>query len=140
MVCLNSTLINFSEKDSFSSVFENYNNDYEYTSKGVLRRITPHSCSNCGTPMNHNGYNTYTKKNLGSVRIGRYVCPFCGELNEENREFWECMKQEFFSALNPIYQILSVHHVSYAGISQVMEHIFGTYFPPRKRHHTLCFH
>ncbi|MBV1756146.1 MAG: ISNCY family transposase, partial [Methanobacterium sp.] len=62
--------------------------------------------------MNHNGYNTYTKKNLGSVRIGHYVCPFCGELDEENREFWESLKQEFFSALNPIYQILRAHHVS----------------------------
>ncbi|MBV1729243.1 MAG: ISNCY family transposase, partial [Methanobacterium sp.] len=70
--------------------------------------------------MNHNGYNTYTKKNLGSVRIGRYVCPFCGELDEENREFWESLKKEFFSALNPIYQILRTHHVSYEGISQVM--------------------
>ncbi|MBV1754430.1 MAG: hypothetical protein KMY52_02410 [Methanobacterium sp.] len=63
--------------------------------------------------MNHNGYNTYTKKNLGSVIIGRYVCPFCGELDEENREFWESLKKEFFSALNPIYQNLRTHHVSY---------------------------
>lgn len=124
MVCLDLSLLNFSEKGLFFSVFENYNNDYEYISKGVLRRITPPQCSNCGTGMNHNGYNIYTKKNLGSVKIGRYLCPFCGELSEENREFWESLKQEFFSALNPIYQILRTHHVSYTGISQVMEHIF----------------
>ncbi|MBU4607528.1 MAG: hypothetical protein KKA38_03245, partial [Euryarchaeota archaeon] len=60
-------LENQSFQDSFFSAFENYNNDYEYTSKGVLRKITPPTCSNCDTQMNHNGYNTYTKKNLGSV-------------------------------------------------------------------------
>jgi len=124
MVCLDLTLINFWEKNLFFSVFKKYNNDFEYTSKGVLRRITPPKCLNCDTQMNHNGYNIYTKKNLGSVKIGRYICPICSELDEENREFWEDMKTGFFSALKPIYQLLRVHHVSYEGISQLMEHIF----------------
>ncbi|MBU4534964.1 MAG: hypothetical protein KKF16_03875 [Euryarchaeota archaeon] len=70
--------------------------------------------------MNHNGYNTYYKKNLGSVKIGRYIYPICCEPHEESREFWENMKTEFFSALNPIYQILRVKHVSYEGISDLM--------------------
>jgi len=124
MVSLNSTLINFSEKDLFFSIFENYNNDYEYTSKGVLRKITPPKCLNCDTQMNHNGYNTYSKKNLGSVKIGRYICPLRGEPGEESREFWEKMKTEFFSVLDHVYQILRVNHVSYEDISALMEAIF----------------
>jgi len=74
--------------------------------------------------MNHNDYKNYTGKNMSSVKIGSCVCPFCGLLDEENREFWEDMKTEFFSALKPIYQTLRAHHVSYEGISQVMKHIF----------------
>ena len=61
------------------------------------------------------GYNTYSKKNLGSVKIGRYICPLCGEPYEESREFREKMKTEFFSVLD---------HVSYEGISALMEVIF----------------
>jgi len=38
--------------------------------------------------------------------------------------FGNTWKQNFFSVLHPIYQILRVQHVSYGGISQVMEHIF----------------
>jgi len=124
MVCINSTLINFSEKDLFFSVFEDYNNDFEFTSKGVFRRTTPQACVYCGAGMSHNGYNTYTKKNLGSVKIGRYICPVCRESYEEGREFWENMKTEFFDVLNHVYQILRANHVSYDGISALMDAIF----------------
>ncbi|MBV1756065.1 MAG: hypothetical protein KMY52_10990 [Methanobacterium sp.] len=124
MVSLDCTLLNFSEKDLFFSIFENYGNDFEYTYKGVFRRTPPPLCPDCGSGMNHNGYNTYSKKNLGSVKIGRYICPLCGEPGEESREFWESLKKEFFSVLNHVYQILRVNHVSYEGISDLMEAIF----------------
>jgi hypothetical protein len=74
--------------------------------------------------MNHNGYNIYSKKNLGNVKIGRYICPSCGESGEEGRGFWENMKSEFFDLLDHIYQVLRVHHVSYGGISDLMAVIF----------------
>jgi len=115
MVSSNSTLINFLEKDLFFSIFENYGNDFEYRSNGVFRRTQPPLCLDCGSWMNHNGYNTYSGKNLGSVKIGRYICPLCGEPGEESREFWEKMKTEFFSVLDP---------VSYECISALMEAIF----------------
>jgi len=114
MVSLNSTLINFLEKELFSSIFENYGNDFEYRSNGVFRRTQPLLCPDCGSGMNHNGYNTYSRKNLGSIKICRYICPLCGESGEESREFGEKMKTEFFSVLE---------HVSYEGISALMEAI-----------------
>ena len=40
MVCIDSTLINFLDKDLFLSIFEGYNNDFEYTADGVFRRAT----------------------------------------------------------------------------------------------------
>jgi len=42
--------------------------------------------------MNHNGYNTYCKKGLGSIKIGKYLCPLCKESIEEDRSFWENLK------------------------------------------------
>jgi len=96
MVSLNCTLLNFSDKDLFFSIFEGYNNDFEYTADGVFRRTAPPSCSKCGVRMTYNGYNTYCKKGLGSVKIGRYICPFCQESCEEERSFWEKLKGKFF--------------------------------------------
>ncbi|GBE53977.1 transposase IS66 family protein [archaeon BMS3Bbin15] len=74
--------------------------------------------------MTYNGYNTYTKKGLGSVKIGRYLCPQCGKSLEEDRSFWEELKADFFEVLRLIYQRLRVHHVSYQGISWILELIF----------------
>jgi transposase len=117
-------LSNFSQKDKLLSIFREYANDFEYTSDGVFRRIVPPRCPVCGTWMNHNGYNTYRKKNLGSVRIGRYVCPFCGCTAEEERSFWEKMKDEIFSFLDQIYHVLMNNHLSSRGSSDVMSFIF----------------
>jgi len=80
----------------------------------VFSETQPHLCPDCGSRMNHNGYNTYSGKNLGSAKIGRYIFPLCGEPGEESREFCEKMKTEFFSVLE---------HVSYEGISALMEAI-----------------
>jgi len=124
MVSLNSTLINFSEKDLFFSIFENYGNDFEYRSNGVFRRTQLPLCPDCCPGMNHNGHNTYSGKNLGSVKIGKYIYPLCGGSGEESREFLEKMKTEFFSVLDYVYQILMEDHVSYEGISALIEDIF----------------
>ena len=124
MVSLNCTLLNFSDKDLFLSIFEGYNNDFEYTADGVFRRTAPPSCSKCGAKMSYNGYNTYCKKGLGNVRIGRYICPSCHESCEENRNFWEKLKIEFFDVLDRIYQRMRAQHLSFQGISSIMDLIF----------------
>ena len=74
--------------------------------------------------MNHNGYNTYCKKGLGMLKIGRYICPFCEESSEEDRSFWEKLKTDFFDVLDVTYQCMRAQHVSYQGIASIMEPIF----------------
>jgi len=69
MVSLNPTLINFSEKDLFFSIFENYGNDFEYRSNGVFRRTQPPLCPDCGSGVNHNSYNTYSGKIWAVLRL-----------------------------------------------------------------------
>ena len=85
-------------------IFENCSNDFEYTTNGVFRGIVSPDCSKCGYQMNHNRYNEYCKKGLGSVKIGRYVCLICEEPLEESRSFRKQLKTDFFSVLKCIYQ------------------------------------
>nr|QNO50005.1 hypothetical protein CAGMOKBG_00025 [Methanosarcinales archaeon ANME-2c ERB4] len=124
MTILNCTLLNFAHVGILYPIFESYSNDFEYTTNGIFRRIVSPDCPKCRHQMNHNGYNEHCKKGLGSVKIGRYLCPVCGEPLEESRSFWEQLKTDFFSVLKNIYQHFRIHNVSYDGISAVMELIF----------------
>jgi len=124
MVSIITTLFNFTHTDTLTTIFGDYSNDFEYTSNEMFRIIVPPICPRCNTKMNHNGYNTYCKKGLGSVKIGRYICPFCEKSSEEDRSFWEKLKTDFFNVLDVIYQHMRAQHVSYQGIASIMELIF----------------
>ena len=124
MTILNCTLLNFAHVGILYPTFESYSNDFEYTTTGIFRRIVSPDCPKCGYRMNHNGYNEHCKKGLGSVKIGRYLCPICKEPLEESRSFWEQLKTDFFSVLENIYQRFRIQNVSYQGASAVMELIF----------------
>jgi len=128
MVTINLTLNNFSELPSLLSLFGSFDNDYEYTTRGVFRRKTPPVCPVCSTPMVHNGYNPYTKQDLGKISIGRYKCSNCGNTQEEDRSFWENLKTLLFDSFNNFFQMLRYHSVSYDGISDIMDFIY-----PRSR-------
>ena len=51
---------------------DRYSDDYEYTSEGIFRLVTPPQCPEYGTLMDHNGSNFCTKRWLGIVKIGKY--------------------------------------------------------------------
>ncbi|HDL15582.1 MAG TPA: hypothetical protein ENH28_05480 [Euryarchaeota archaeon] len=87
--------------------------------------MVPPFCPGCGAQTTYNGYNIYTKKGLGSVKIGRYRCPSCEKLLEEGKGFWEELKEDLFDVLKHIYQRMMVHHVSYRGISWIFDIILS---------------
>jgi hypothetical protein len=132
MVAINSNFSNFNNIAGFMEIFRGFDNDFEITSEGVFRRKTAPQCPFCGTKMNHNGYNEYTKKNLGTIKIGKYECPCCEEPLEEDKSVWEKIKTEFFNQLKKIYRLLRNNNVSYQAISDIMNLIFpqskGTVF------------
>jgi hypothetical protein len=78
------------------AIFERYSDDYEYTSNGIFSKIEPPLCTDCGTPMSHNGFNNHTKRLLGDVKIGKYLCPNCSKNIEEEHGFWENATSAFF--------------------------------------------
>jgi hypothetical protein len=124
MVIINLTLNNFSELPTLSYLFDGYGNDYEYTTRGIFRRKIPPACPICNTSMVHNGYNVYTKQNLGKINIGRYKCSNCGNTEEEDRSFWEDLKTLLFDSFTNFFKLLRYHSVSYDGISDIMNPIY----------------
>jgi hypothetical protein len=114
------------------NIFNGFDNDFEITSEGVFRLKNAPLCPSCDTQMNHNGHNKYTKKNLGTIKIGKYLCPCCEEPLEEDRSVWEKIKSEFFNQIRRIYRLLRNNNVSYQAISEIMKLIFpqskGTVF------------
>ena len=125
-------LSNFKNVAGFMNIFNGFDNDFEITSEGVFRLKMAPLCPSCDTQMNHNGHNKYTKKNLGTIKIGKYLCPCCEEPLEEDRSVWEKIKSEFFNQIRKIYRLLRNNHVSYLAISEIMKLIFpqskGTVF------------
>lgn len=132
MVAINSNFSNFNNVVGFMAIFGGFDNDFEITLEGVFRRIIAPPCPSCDTQMNHNGHNKYTKKNLGTIKIGKYLCPCCEETLEEDKSVWEKIKTEFFNQLKRIYRLLRNNNVSYQAISDIMKLIFpqskGTVF------------
>ena len=109
---------------SLSYSFEEFSNDLERTADWIFRRTVPPLCPECGVLMSRNGYNTYRKKYIGSIKMGRYICPCCGEPLEEDRSFWEELKKGFFDVLDVFYHQLRFYNVPYAGISAIMDLVF----------------
>lgn len=119
---------NLSETLLLLDIFVNFDDNYEYTARGIFRRKIPTSCPICSSHMTHNGYNIYTKKGLGEVKIGRYKCSNCCNTEEESRSFWEDLKSNLFNSFNYFFRLLRYHNVSYEGISSIMDFIL-----PRSR-------
>jgi len=124
MVAINLNLNNFSELPILLEAFGSFDNNYEYTAEGIFRRKTPPSCPRCNSPMVHNGYNIYTKKGLGNIKIGRYKCSNCNCTPEETHSFWENLKSALFDSLNNFFKLLRSLNVSHEGISAVMDFIY----------------
>ena len=124
MVSVNTNLNNFSYWEILIAIFGEYSSDFVYTATGIFRRTVPPVCPKCGTQMNYNGYNTYSKNGIGSVKIWRYLCPSCYEPKQEERSFWEKLKGDFFDVLGMIYKLMRLHHVSYQGSSDILGLIY----------------
>ena len=125
MVTISSTFKNISEIPNLLNVFGNFGNDFEYTATSIFRRIKPPQCPECNNTTVHNGFNQYTKKGLGTIKIGKYLCKHCGKMLEEQRTAWDNIKTELFSQLGQIYQMLRLNHVSYQAISGILNLIFS---------------
>jgi hypothetical protein len=128
MSIIESTLNNFFYWSILREIFYSFPHEYEFTKRGTIRRIERPICPRCGKPMVKNGFNSYTKKGLGIVKVGKWRCTKCKVSLEEDKTFWENLKDEFFEVLVHITKILKDHKVSFQGISDVFALVY-----PRSR-------
>jgi hypothetical protein len=118
------SLINFPHRDILSSIMSDFSDDFEFTANGIFRRKTPPQCPECGSPMSHDGFNTYRKGNLGEATVGRYLCSICGKSIDEDRTFWDNQKTGFFDILTEICLHLRLNHASYGLIEEIMNYLY----------------
>jgi hypothetical protein len=118
------SLINFPYRETLSTIFEDYSNDFEFTADGIFRRIVPPLCPECGYPMSHNGFNTYQKGHLGEANVGKYLCGACGKSLQEGRDFWIKLKADFFEIIMEICTRLRLNQVSYEVIESIMSFLY----------------
>jgi len=76
-------------------MFLGFCNDYEYTETCIFRKNKTAPMSECKNSTVHNGFNQYTKKGLGRIKIGKYLCKHCGKMLEEQRTAWERSKPNY---------------------------------------------
>jgi transposase-like protein len=120
MTHIHLNLINFPYRERLSNIFSDYPDDFEFTANGVFRRALPPLCPGCGTHMVHNGFNTRRKEHLGTVKVGRYLCPACRKTVTEDSSFWDNLTGQLFDILSEICQRLRLHNVSYEGIESIL--------------------
>ena len=105
--------------DLIRCVLGDISNEYIFDSNSVLRSIKPPICNSCGAQMVHNGFNTYSKKNLGSIRIGKYKCPNCQSNQEEPKQFWLNLLSQIKEYLTSFALTCRNYNVSYKGIAEI---------------------
>jgi len=73
--------------------------------------------------MVHNGYDYARKGGLGKVRIGKQRCMICREEYHEDKGFWKGLLSRWKDAITKMILVLRDLHVSWQGISHVMDFI-----------------
>ena len=106
MVIIITNFSTFSEIPILGVVFSGFGDEYEYTTNNIFRKKNPPPCPICDNKMVHNGFNLYTKKGMGGIKIGKYQCKSCDKNLEEDRSVWEELKTLFFNLLGEFYQML----------------------------------
>ena len=119
VVIINTNFNTFPGIPILGVVFSGFGDEYEYTTDNIFRKKNPPSCPICDNKMVHNGFNLYTKKGMGGIKIGKYQCKSCDKNLEEDRSVWEELKTLFFNLLGEFYQVLRLNHVAYNAISKL---------------------
>lgn len=122
MISISATLQNFGIIHLLKSLFEGASCSYEYSKKGIIRYIKNPQCEECGTIMNQNGYNIVTKRNIGSVKVGKYICPSCKATHHTDIRFWNEQKGMVRDLLGELLMCLKNGGNSYRRMAEIMNY------------------
>jgi transposase-like protein len=88
MISISTTLLNFRIIPLLTGLFNELSIHYEYSESGILHYYTNPMCPKCGQSMNQNGYNYITKRHIGSIKVGKYLCSNCKTIVHTDINFW----------------------------------------------------
>jgi hypothetical protein len=119
MVEIHTTFKNFSVFQDILDVFSHAKN-YEYTKKGVIRATNFPDCPKCNKKCCRNGWDPITRKNLFTLKIGRFRCPCCGlEIKKDTTLFTKIL-DDWDETLSNFFLRLSDRDVALRVISELM--------------------
>ena len=75
--------------------------------------------------MVHNGYNEYSKQNLGNLKIGKYKCPNCKLNKEESKSSWINMVSEVKEFYGSFALDCLDLDVSYDGMARISKYMLS---------------
>lgn len=119
---IETTLKNFSVINELNTIFPN-TDAFEYTKKGVIRAVKKPSCPHCGQQCIRNGWDTLTRKDLFTLKIGKFYCHPCKETVRSDLSFWNRFIEEWEDTLSSFFLHLADRDVAVRVISTVMEFI-----------------
>jgi len=123
MISISTTLQNFGIIRPLTTFFDGLSNSYEYSETGVLRYSENPQCVDCGAKMNQNGYNIITKRHVGSIKVGKYLCPICNAVHHTEINFWNEQKRLIKEVMGELLMCLKNGGNSYRRMAQVSNFI-----------------
>ncbi|MEA3514505.1 MAG: ISNCY family transposase [Nanoarchaeota archaeon] len=119
MDVIQTTFKNFSV---FSELFELFSHakGYEYTKKGVIRAIQKPDCPHCDNQCCRNGWDPITRKNLLTLKIGRFRCPNCGHEIKKDLSLFTKILDEWYDTLSNFFLRLTDRDVAFRVMSELM--------------------
>lgn len=115
------TLNNFLDFRALLSLFPE-SNQYEFSSKKVFRAKELVIC-NCGCQMTHNGFDYVRKRGFGRAKVGKQICPKCGQQHHEDKGFWKNLLTKWKEIITSLFFVLRDSNVSWQVISKIMNYI-----------------
>lgn len=119
MDVIHTTLKNFSVISGLNEIFPD-THGFEYTKKGVIRAIDKPACPRCEEQCLRNGWDELRRKDLFTLRIGKCICPFCGETVRSDLLFWKKFIGAWEETLSAFFMRLIDRDVALRAISEVM--------------------
>ncbi|WP_146199853.1 hypothetical protein ACKUB1_01500 [Methanospirillum stamsii] len=119
MISILSTLQNFGLFQPLKTLFHGLSNSYEYSENGVLRYTENPKCIDCGSIMNQNGYNIITKRHIGSIKVGKYLCPICNTIHHTDVSFWKEQNGLITEVMGKLLMCLKNSGDSYRRMAQI---------------------
>ncbi|NQU78530.1 transposase [Candidatus Woesearchaeota archaeon] len=122
MDVIHSTLKNFSFVKDINGIFEG-TEGYELTKKGVIRAVEKPFCPCCGGRCIRNGWDGLTRKELVSIKVGKFYCPHCDASIKKDISFWEKFIVSWEETLSGLFLRLADRDVALRAISTIMDFI-----------------